>query len=61
VAEEDIQSAQALSGVSAQLAEIVGPALATALVLGVGGAAAFAVDAATFAVSGRPAAARPHP
>ena len=51
VDEDDIQSAQALSGVSAQVAEIVGPALATALVLGVGGAAAFAVDAATFAVS----------
>jgi MFS family permease len=51
VDEDDIQPAQALSGVSAQLAEIVGPALATALVLGVGGAAAFAVDAATFAVS----------
>ena len=51
VDEDDIQSAQALSGVSSQVAEIVGPALATALVLGVGGAAAFAVDAATFAVS----------
>lgn len=51
VDEEDIQPAQALSGVSAQLAEIVGPALATALVLTVGGAAAFAVDAATFALS----------
>ena len=51
VDEEDIQPAQALSGVSMQLAEIVGPALATALVLGVGGAAAFAVDAATFALS----------
>ena len=51
VDEDDIQPAQALSGVSMQLAEIVGPAMATALVLGVGGAAAFAVDAATFAVS----------
>lgn len=51
VDEEDIQSAQGLSGVSQQVAEIVGPALATALVLGIGGAAAFAVDAATFAVS----------
>jgi len=51
VPEEDIQSAQALTGVSTQLAEIVGPGLATALVLGVGGAAAFAVDALTFAVS----------
>jgi len=51
VDEDDIQSAQALSGVSQEVAEIVGPALATALVLGVGGAAAFAVDAATFAIS----------
>jgi predicted MFS family arabinose efflux permease len=51
VEEEDIQQAQALTGVSTQVAEIVGPALATALVLGIGGAAAFAVDAATFALS----------
>ncbi|CAN5226885.1 MFS transporter [soil metagenome] len=51
VDEDDIQPAQALSGVSQEVAEIVGPALATALVLGVGGAAAFAVDAATFALS----------
>ena len=51
VDEEDIQPAQALTGVSQEVAEIVGPALATALVLGVGGAAAFAVDAATFAFS----------
>ena len=51
VPEEDIQPAQALTGVSSQVAEIVGPALATALVLGIGGAAAFAVDAATFALS----------
>ena len=51
VDESDIQSAQALTGVSREVAEIVGPALATALVIGVGGAAAFAVDAATFAVS----------
>lgn len=51
VDEDDIQPAQALTGVSQEVAEIVGPALATALVLGVGGAAAFAVDAATFAFS----------
>ncbi len=51
VREEQIQPAQALSGVSMQVAEIVGPALATGLVLAVGGAAAFAVDAATFAFS----------
>jgi MFS family permease len=51
VDESDIQSAQALSGVSQEVASIIGPALATALVIGVGGAAAFAADAATFAVS----------
>lgn len=51
VDEDDIQPAQALTGLSQEVAEIVGPALATALVLGVGGAAAFAVDAATFAIS----------
>jgi MFS family permease len=51
VPEEDIQAAQALGGVSRELAEFASPALATALVLGVGGAAAFGLDATTFAVS----------
>jgi Transmembrane secretion effector len=51
VAEEDIQAAQALGGVSRELAAFVSPALATALVLSVGGAAAFGLDAATFAIS----------
>jgi len=51
VAEGDIQGAQALGGVSRELASFASPALATALVLGVGGAAAFGLDAATFAVS----------
>ena len=51
VPEEDIQSAQALTGVSSEVAEFASPALATALVLTVGGGAAFALDAATFAVS----------
>lgn len=51
VDEDRIQDAQALSGVSTQFAEIASPALATALVLGVGGAAAFALDALTFLVS----------
>jgi MFS family permease len=51
VREADIQSAQALSGLSAELATFVSPALATALLLGVGAAAVFAVDAATFALS----------
>jgi MFS family permease len=51
VAEDDIQAAQALGGVSRELASFVSPALATVLVLTVGGAAAFGLDAATFAVS----------
>lgn len=51
VPESDIQGAQALTGVSRELAEVVSPALSTALVLTVGGAAAFALDALTFAVS----------
>jgi MFS family permease len=51
VGESDIQSAQALNGVSRELAEFLSPALATVLVLGVGGAAAFGLDAITFAIS----------
>ena len=51
VPEHDIQSAQALTGVSAEVAEFASPALATALVLTAGGGVAFALDAATFAVS----------
>jgi MFS family permease len=51
VPESDIQGAQALGGVSRELASFASPALATVLVLTAGGAAAFALDAATFAVS----------
>jgi MFS family permease len=51
VDEADIQAAQALGGVSRELASFASPALATALVLTVGGAAAFGLDAATFAIS----------
>ncbi len=51
VPEDRIQEAQALSGVSGEVAEVAGPALATALVLGVGAAAAFALDALSFVVS----------
>jgi hypothetical protein len=51
VPEGDIQAAQALGGVSRELAEFVSPALATALVLGISGAAAFGLDALTFGVS----------
>ena len=51
VPETEIQEAQALSNMTANLAELTGPALATALVLGVGAGWAFLLDAATFAVS----------
>ena len=51
VPEHEIQEAQALSNLTVNLAELVGPALATALVLGVGAGWAFLLDAATFAVS----------
>ena len=51
VGEDRIQDAQALSGVSAQISEVASPALATALVLGVGASAAFALDALSFVVS----------
>jgi predicted MFS family arabinose efflux permease len=48
---EQVQPAKAATGLVETLAGFVGPALATALVVGVGGGWAFAVDAATFAVS----------
>lgn len=51
VPEDQIQQAQALTGLSRELAEVISPALSTALVLTVGGAAAFGLDALTFAVS----------
>jgi MFS family permease len=51
VPEDRIQDAQALNGVSRELAAFISPAIATALVLTVGGAQAFALDAATFVVS----------
>jgi MFS family permease len=51
VPEEDIQEANALRGLTLNLAEFAGPALATALVLGPGAGWAFAVDAATFLLS----------
>jgi MFS family permease len=51
VAETDIQAAQALGGLSREVASFASPALATALVLGVGGSVAFGLDAATFLVS----------
>ncbi|MDX6679367.1 MAG: hypothetical protein QOE31_3419 [Solirubrobacteraceae bacterium] len=51
VPEDEIQEANALTSMSACVAVFAGPALATLLVLGVGPAAAFGLDAATFLVS----------
>src|SRR3954471_3996984 len=47
----EVQQAQALSSLTLNLAELAGPAIATALVLGAGAGWAFLLDAATFAVS----------
>jgi MFS family permease len=47
----EIQDAQALSSLSFNTAELTGPAIATALVLGLGPGWAFLLDAATFVVS----------
>jgi MFS family permease len=49
--DEDIQSANAVSGLSNELANFASPALATVLVLGVGAGWAFGLDAVTFLVS----------
>jgi predicted MFS family arabinose efflux permease len=51
VPEELIQPAQGLSGISREASIIAGPAIGTALVIGVGAAAAYALDVVTFAVS----------
>jgi MFS family permease len=51
VPEEEIQQANALSSLSNNIGEFAGPALATALVLGLGAGCAFALDAATFLLS----------
>ena len=51
VPEAEIQQANALTTMADNVAEFVGPALATVLVLGAGAGAAFAIDAATFLVS----------
>src|SRR5215208_5450854 len=51
VPEGEIQEAQALSNLTVNFAELTGPALATALVLGVGAGWAFLLDAVTFVVS----------
>jgi len=51
VPEEEIQEANAVTTMFANLAEFAGPALATVLVLGLSPAAAFGIDALTFLVS----------
>jgi MFS family permease len=51
VPEELIQEANALNSATLTIAEFVGPAIATGLVLTVGTGAAFAVDAGTFLLS----------
>lgn len=51
VPEDEIQEANAVTTMFANVAEFAGPALATVLVLGFSPAAAFALDAATFLVS----------
>jgi MFS family permease len=51
VPEEQIQEANAVTTMFANIAEFAGPALATVLVLGLSPAAAFGLDAATFLVS----------
>jgi MFS family permease len=51
VPEDLIQPARALTESAANLAFLLGPALATVLVLGVGAGEAFAFDAATFVLS----------
>jgi MFS family permease len=51
VPEREIQPAKAALGAVETITEFAGPALATALVLGVGPGSAFAIDAATFLVS----------
>lgn len=51
VTETEIQPARALSELLQSIGYLLGPALATALVLGVGAGEAFAFDAATFVLS----------
>jgi MFS family permease len=51
VPEQEIQQANGLSTLSNNIGEFAGPALATALVLGLGAGWAFALDAGTFLVS----------
>jgi hypothetical protein len=62
VPDADLQSANAATSFVRNISELVGPALATGLVLGLGAGWAFAVDAGTFVVSALLLAAmRPRP
>ncbi len=51
VPEGELQQANAANSIVSNAAELIGPAIATALVLGLGAAWAFAFDAATFVFS----------
>ncbi len=51
VPESDIQEANAVTSMFNSFAEFAGPAVAAALVVGIGAGAAFALDAATFLLS----------
>jgi predicted MFS family arabinose efflux permease len=51
VPEPEIQEAKAMTGLFDNTAEFLGPALGTALVLGIGAGPAFALDAASFLLS----------
>ena len=51
VPEDELQQANAANSIVANAAELVGPAIATALVLGLGAGWAFAFDALTFVIS----------
>lgn len=51
VDEDEVQEAKALLETSQSVANIAGPAIGTALVVGLGGGVAFAADAATFFAS----------
>ena len=51
VPEAEIQEAKAITAMFENTAEFLGPALGTALVLGIGAGPAFALDAATFLLS----------
>jgi MFS family permease len=51
VPEAEIQQARALISMSENAAELLGPAIGTGLVLGLGAGAAFGIDAATFLIS----------